>query len=91
MGGKKKGAKKKGEGDDKYDAAQMTLILAAQVQSLKERLVLEGERKDKSRSSEESIRLRERELCDSLEEQQKKTRMIVSEMTEQYKRMEKDL
>ena len=91
MGGKKKGAKKKGEGDDKYDAAQMTLILAAQVQSLKERLVLEGERKDKSRSTEESIRLRERELCDSLEEQQKKTRMIVSEMTEQYKRMEKDL
>jgi len=69
----------------------MTLILQAQAQSLKERLVLEQERKDKSMSSEESIRVRERELCESLEEQQKKTRLIVSEMTEQYKRMEKDL
>ena len=32
MGGKKKGGAKKGDGDDdKYDPAQMTIILAAQV------------------------------------------------------------
>ena len=49
MGGKKKGGKKgKGGDEDRYDPAQMNLILAAQVQSLKERLVLEKERKDKS-------------------------------------------
>ena len=35
--GKKKGGKDGGE-DDKYDPAQMAVILAAQVQSLKERL-----------------------------------------------------
>lgn len=40
MGGKKKAAKK-ADGEEKYDPAQMTLILQAQVQSLKERLVLE--------------------------------------------------
>ncbi len=39
MGGKKKkGGGKEGGEDDKYDPAQMQLILAAQVQSLKERL-----------------------------------------------------
>jgi hypothetical protein len=32
MGGKKKGGKKgKGDGEDKYDPAQMNLILSAQV------------------------------------------------------------
>ena len=67
MGGKKKAAKGKNEAEDKYDPAQMNLILSAQVQSLKERLVLEQERKDKSMSTEEGIRLRERELLDSLE------------------------
>ncbi len=43
MGGKKKGGGKKGDadGEDKYDPAQMTIILAAQVQSLKERLASE--------------------------------------------------
>ena len=43
MGGKKKGGGKKGDGgdDDKYDPAQMTIILGAQVQSLKERLASE--------------------------------------------------
>jgi hypothetical protein len=29
MGGKKKPAKGKGDGDDKYDASQMTIILSA--------------------------------------------------------------
>lgn len=53
MGGKKKPAKKgKGDADEQYDPAQMTVILQAQVQTLKERLVLEQERKDKSKSYE---------------------------------------
>ena len=57
MGGKKKGGKKgKGDGEERYDPSQMTLILSAQVASLKERLVLEQERRDKSRSNEENIR-----------------------------------
>ena len=30
-------------------------------------------------------------MCEGLEEQQKKTKVVVNEMTEQYKRMEKDL
>ena len=42
MGGKKKGGKKgKGGDEERYDPSQMTLILSAQVASLKERLVLE--------------------------------------------------
>ncbi len=69
MGGKKKTTKgKKAEGDDARDPAQMTIMLGAHVQSLKERLVLEQERKDKSRSTEENIRLREKELCENLED-----------------------
>ena len=59
MGGKKKGKGKGKPEDDKYDPAQMTMILGAQAQSLKERLVLEQERKDKSHSTEEEIRGRE--------------------------------
>ena len=69
MGAKKKGTKKgKGDGEDKYDPSQMNLILSAQVQSLKERLVLEQERKDKSKAKEEQIRLNERDLFKDLEE-----------------------
>ena len=92
MGGKKKGGKKgKGADDDKYDMGQMNVILGAQVQSLKERLVLEKERTDKSGSEAERIREEDKELYKELEKQQKQTKHIVHEMTEQYKRMEKDL
>ena len=91
MGGKKKKGGKPSGDDDKYDPTQMTLILVAQVQSLKERLVLEQERKDKSLKTVDDIRSNEQDLCKSLEQQQSNTKMIVNEMTEQYKRMEKRL
>ena len=79
MGGKKKGGKKKGakDGDDKYDLGQMNLILSAQVQSLKERLVLEKERKDKSLGTEEEIREREIELEQKLKDEDNTTRAIM--------------
>jgi hypothetical protein len=85
MGGKKKGGKgKKGakDGDEKYDVAQMNLILQAQVQSFKERLVLEQERKDRAKAKVEEIRQDEIETFKALETQNKDTYHIVHEMTE---------
>lgn len=93
MGGKKKGGGKKGDGgeDDKYDPAQMTLILAAQVQSLKERLASEQERRDSARASVEAKRLGEQETLKSINDCKKKTEGIVIQMTECYKNLEESL
>ena len=91
MGGKKKGAGKKGDGDDdKYDPAQMTIILAAQVQSLKERLASEQERRDGARASVEDSRLNEIETLKQIEGIKANTQEIVKKMTESYKSMEEE-
>ncbi len=55
----------------------MNIILSAQVASLKERLVLEKERKDKSRSMEEDIRENEIAMEKKLKEEEITTRDIV--------------
>ena len=88
--GKKKGAKKKGD-DDGPDQEEMAGILSSQVECLKQRLVLEQERSNMSRSKEDDIRQREVELANDLDDQKKKTGMIVREMTDQYNKMEEDL
>ncbi len=70
MGGKKKGGsggKNADSEEDKYDPAQMTVMLAAQVQSLKERLSSEQERRDQAAATVESIRVEEREMLDKIE------------------------
>lgn len=58
MGGKKKGGgAKKGKGDDdEFDPALMNTILKAEVDSLKQKLVLEQEKMDRSATKEEEIR-----------------------------------
>jgi|LauGreDrversion4_2_1035121.scaffolds.fasta_scaffold2279248_1 hypothetical protein len=93
MGGKKKGGGKKGDGgdDDKYDPAQMTIILAAQVQSLKERLASEQERRDSARATVEAKRVAEKETLQSINECKKKTEGIVVQMTDCYKNLEENL
>ncbi len=69
MGGKKKGgAGKAGDGEEeKYDPAMMTTMLAAQVQSLKERLSSEQERRDSAVATIEGIRVDEREMLEKIE------------------------
>jgi hypothetical protein len=83
MGGKKKGGGKKGDGgdDDKYDPAQMTIILGAQVQSLKERLASEQERRDNARATIEAKRVGEQDILKQINECKKKTEGIVVQMT----------
>ena len=91
MGGKKKGGAKKGDGDDdKYDPAQMTIILAAQVQSLKERLASEQERRDGARASVEESRLNEIETLKQIDAVKATTQEVVKKMTESYKSLEEE-
>ena len=90
MGGKKKGGSggKKGEDDgEKYDPAQMTVMLAAQVQSLKERLSSEQERRDQASASIEGIRVDEREMLLKIESIKQQTNDMVRKMTESYTEM----
>ena len=65
--------------------------MAARVDELKMKLVLEQERKDKSLTVEKQIRDNEKDLKKELEAQKEETLKCVEEMTEQYKRMEKKL
>ena len=91
MGGKKKGGAKKGDGDDdKYDPAQMTIILGAQVQSLKERLASEQERRDGARASVEESRLNEIETLKQIDAVKATTQDVVKKMTESYKSLEEE-
>ena len=63
--GKKKGTK--AGNDDGPDQEEMAGMLGAQVDCLKERLVLEQERSNNSRSKEDDIRQREIELAEDLD------------------------
>ena len=94
MGGKKKGGGKKGGkkgGDDDGELDQNTLndILTAKVQSLKARLVLEQERRDRSNAVVEEIREEGEEMTDKMDDDKKITREMVTKMTQIYKSMEK--
>ena len=94
MGGKKKGGGKKGGkkgGDDDGEIDQNTLndILTAKVQSLKARLVLEQERRDRSNAVVEEIREEGEEMTDKMDDDKKITREMVTKMTQIYKSMEK--
>ena len=84
MGGKKKAPeKKKAAGDDDGDnPAEMNVMLEAAVDSLRQQLVLESERKDKSQTVVKLIQDNEREMTKDLISQEKETKRCVEDMTE---------
>lgn len=91
MGPKPKKGDKKGKAaanDDEINPAEMNLILGAQVDSLKQRLVLEQERRDKSMAKEEEMRLTEIEIDKQMQEHKAQTKMHVETITETYSKME---
>lgn len=90
MGGKKKAPeKKKAAGDDDGDnPAEMNVMLEAAVDSLRQQLVLESERKDKSQTVVKLIQDNEETMTKDLKSQEKETKRCVEDMTEQYKKME---
>mgnify|MGYP000191593457 CR=1 FL=1 len=90
MGPKKGKGKGKGAGDDEGpDQAEMNMILEAQVESLKQRLVLEQERANMAARKEETIRENEAEIDKEREQHQGHTHDIVKSMTSQYREMER--
>ncbi len=88
---KKADAKKKGGDDDGDNPAEMNQALEAAVESLKMKLVLEQERKDKSLSAEDDVQKNEELLLEQLTKQKDETKECVAEMTNQYKNMENRL
>ena len=92
MGGKKKAPeKKKGGDDDGDDPAEMNAMLEQAVDGLKQRLVIESERKDKSQTAVKLIQDNEKEMREDMITQEKDTKKCIEDMTEQYKRMEQKL
>ena len=96
MGGKKKkgggGGKKKGKGgDDDGEIDQNTLndILTAKVQSLKARLVLEQDRRDRADANVEEIRDEGDQMTEQMDKDKDTTRDMVTKMTQIYKSMER--
>ena len=96
MGGKKKkgggGGKKKGKGgDDDGEIDQQTLndILTAKVQSLKARLVLEQDRRDRADANVEEIRDEGDQMTEQMDKDKDTTRDMVTKMTQIYKSMER--
>ena len=91
MGGKKKAGKKAGKkGDDDGEINQDDLhdILKAQVETLKSRIVLEQDRRDKANSNKDDMREDEKTRDDEQEEHKKHTRTVVHQMTKIYRTME---
>ena len=92
MGGKKKpDAKKKGGDDDGDSPAEMQAALSAQVESLRQKLVLEQEKKDKSFNNEANCQINLKSLLETEQEHKKSTKECVADMTDQYKRMQSHL
>ena len=79
MAPKKKGgdAKKKGGDDDGDNPAEMNAALDAAVESLKMKLVLEQERKDKSLTVEKQVQDNEIVLLQDLKKQQSRLNRIL--------------
>ena len=67
----------------------MNDILTAQVATLKARLVLEQERRDRADAKIEEIRDEGKEMTDEMAEDKEKTREMVTKMTQIYKSMER--
>ena len=61
------------------------------MQSLKERLASEQERRDSARAAVEAKRLNEQDTLKSINECKKKTEGIVIQMTDCYKNLEEEL
>ena len=91
MGGKKKGGAAKKDDDGKPDAGAVNAALNSQLESLRERIVLEQERSDKARRSENELRKREVELFEEFKSEESTTKRIVSEMNDQYTVMQNDM
>ena len=90
MGGKKKAGKKatkKGDDDGEINQDELHDILKAQVDALKQRLVLEQERRDASEAVVEGIREEALDMDTKKETDKERTQTIVQKMTTIYKTM----
>ena len=91
MAPKKKAAKGKGGDDDGPDQGEMTGILQAHVDSLKQKLVLQQERQNGSQAKQEKIQLSELDMGKDMEAHRIKTQEMVKSMTALYREMERGL
>ena len=91
MAPKKKAAKGKGGDDDGPDQGEMTGILQAHVDSLKQKLVLQQERQNGSLAKQEKIQLNELDMGKDMEAHRMKTQEMVKSMTATYREMERAL
>ena len=90
MGAKKKEAKKKGD-DDGDNPAEIGAILEAEVDGLRAMLVLEQQRCEKSGETVQRVAEGKKDILEALKQEEKQTKACVTQMAEQYKRMEERL
>lgn len=92
MAPKKKPAKGgKGGDDEGPDQAEMNGILEAQVESLKQRLVMQQERYNRSMAKQEEIQIEEGKMDEEMTKHKGQTFEMVKSMTHTYREMEKGL
>ena len=91
MAPKKKAAKKGAGDDDGPDQGEMNMILEAQVDSLKQRLVLEQERSNIAHRKISACREEDEGIEKEKEEEAIKTRQLIKGMTSMYREMENGL
>ncbi|CDW73736.1 UNKNOWN [Stylonychia lemnae] len=95
MGAKKgkkgKKGKKKGGADTEPSPEEKNFIYQAEIESLQQKLMMESQRADVSKASENEKRHRELQLDKQLKDEEKRTRDIIADMTRQYKSMFEEL
>lgn len=91
MAPKKKQAKGAGDDNDGPDVHEMNLILEAQVESLKQRLVMEQERGNLAEGKKEVILEEELNKSETIDQSLVDRKVIVNVMTNQYQDMEQSL
>ena len=91
MAPKKKAAKGKGGDDEGPDQAEMNGILEAHVESLKQKLVMQQERYNKSMAKQEDIQREEDKMDKEMTRHAEQTSQMVKSMTFTYREMERGL
>lgn len=86
----KKGKKKTGA-DTEPSPEEKNFIYQAEIESLQQKLMMESQRADTSKASENEKRHRELQLDKQLKDEEKRTRDIIADMTRQYKSMFEEL
>ena len=85
MGAKKgkkgKKGKKKSGADTEPSAEEKNFIFQAEIESLTQKLIMEQQRADHSKASENEKRHREMQLDRQLRDEEKRTRDIIADMT----------